>query len=591
MISLNEGLTEILEKYPKIKLAKSHDNPSEEYEGFKAFLKNFIDSLENIISQEYKIKYYNLGRKPWVPYISFKFNENSGLKEDYYVTYLFNSQGKGVYLTLGLGVKPLKNNPEGKPTNKDLIKIYCLKRNFKDFLMDKWDNNLNFKSDDLNLSLDLAPPEIINNGIKSFKYSTLFSKFYPFNEEIELPTEEKLKSDLNNFFELFRFANNFDKDFVKLKDHISSENLNFSIDDIEDMIKSSEDSIICYEDEYRCKTGKNILYYGVPGSGKSCEIKKQLKKKGVSNSQKERIIFHPDYTYSDFVGQILPEIIDDDRIIYKFTPGPFTRILKKAFNNPEKDYYLIIEEINRGNAPAIFGDIFQLLDRIDDDSSSDSNINYPEGTSEYFISNSNIADNIYKPFELEIYGSKLRIPSNLSIFATMNTSDQNVFTLDTAFQRRWNMELIENKIDYEDDLTFNEDKILDTNLTWKQFCYGINQKIIEENNHISSSEDKRLGTYFINKKDFLLDLDEDDNKFSDLLEQKSKNFSEKVLKYLWDDAFKFSRDKIFNTKKYGSLDLIIKEFKNNEKEERFKIFKEGVYDDLRNIVFENNSEG
>ena len=591
MISLNEGLTEILKKYPKIKGAHANGETSEEYEGFKDFLPKFIESLNNIISQEYKITYSNLGRMTWVPYISFKFNENSHTKEDYYVTYLFNSEGKGVYLTLGLGVKPLKNNPRGNPTQKDLNKIFCLKKNFKNFLMNNWDDNLNFKRDDLNLSLDLVPEEKNNNRIRSFKYSTLFSKFYPFNKEIELPPEEKLKSDLDDFFELFSFASNFEEDFVQLKEHILSENLNFSIDDIEDMIKYSEDYIILYEDEDRCKTGKNILYYGVPGSGKSCEIKKKLKEKRVTNSQKERIIFHPDYTYSDFVGQILPEITVDERIIYKFTPGPFTRILKKAFNNPEKDYYLIIEEINRGNAPAIFGDIFQLLDRIDDDSSSDSNINYPEGTSEYFITNSDIADNIYKPYELEIYGSKLRIPSNLSILATMNTSDQNVFTLDTAFQRRWNMELIENKIDYEDDLTFNQDKILDTDLTWKQFCYGVNREIIKENNNISSSEDKRLGTYFINKKDFVLTVEEEHEEYHKLLNQQSKKFSEKVLKYLWDDAFKFSREKIFNTQKYDSLDLIINKFNKNKKEERFEVFKEGLYNDLITIDFETNSQG
>ena len=108
----------------------------------------------------------------------------------------------------------------------------------------------------------------------------------------------------------------------------------------------------------------------------------------------ERLVFHPDYTYSDFIGQILPAVAEDGQVSYKFTPGPFTNILREAYNNPGKEYILIIEEINRGNAPAIFGEVFQLLDRkveirdIDDDG-------YPIGTIEYGITNMNIAEEMY----------------------------------------------------------------------------------------------------------------------------------------------------------------------------------------------------
>ena len=117
------------------------------------------------------------------------------------------------------------------------------------------------------------------------------------------------------------------------------------------------------------KTGaENILLYGVPGSGKSHEIKTKY-----CNDEKmmERVVFHPDYTYSDFVGQILPRVEKDkdgnEKLKYVFTPGPFTRMLKKAQEDPSNHYYLVIEELNRGNAPAIFGEIFQLLDRKDED--------------------------------------------------------------------------------------------------------------------------------------------------------------------------------------------------------------------------------
>lgn len=185
-------------------------------------------------------------------------------------------------------------------------------------------------------------------------------------------------------------------------------------------------------EEKRLTTGENVLLYGVPGSGKSWTIEHEYCKPG---SIVERLVFHPDYTYSDFIGQILPAVAEDGQVSYKFTPGPFTNILREAYNNPGKEYILIIEEINRGNAPAIFGEVFQLLDRkveirdIDDDG-------YPIGTSEYGITNMNIAEEMYgKDRKTE----KVRIPSNLSIIGTMNTSDQNVFTLDTAFQRRWDM--------------------------------------------------------------------------------------------------------------------------------------------------------
>ena len=137
----------------------------------------------------------------------------------------------------------------------------------------------------------------------------------------------------------------------------------------------------------RLSTGCNVLLYGVPGSGKSWTIEHEYCKPG---SIVERLVFHPDYTYSDFIGQILPEVAEDGQVSYKFTPGPFTNILREAYNNPTKEYILIIEEINRGNAPAIFGEVFQLLDRkveirdIEDDG-------FPIGTSEYGITNMNIA--------------------------------------------------------------------------------------------------------------------------------------------------------------------------------------------------------
>ena len=114
------------------------------------------------------------------------------------------------------------------------------------------------------------------------------------------------------------------------------------------------------DEQNRIAEGTNILLYGVPGSGKSWTIEHEYCKPG---SIVERLVFHPDYTNGDFVGQILPVVDEEKQVTYEFTPGPFTRILRDAYINPDKEYVLIIEEINRGNAPAIFGEIFQLLDR------------------------------------------------------------------------------------------------------------------------------------------------------------------------------------------------------------------------------------
>ena len=103
-----------------------------------------------------------------------------------------------------------------------------------------------------------------------------------------------------------------------------------------------------------------IIYYGVPGCGKSNKIREQLK--DVPEKNKVRVVFHPEYTNAEFIGQILPKV--NGHVTYEFTPGPFTQIIKRAYLNPNEQFYLVIEEINRGNAAAIFGDTFQLLDRL-----------------------------------------------------------------------------------------------------------------------------------------------------------------------------------------------------------------------------------
>jgi len=290
----------------------------------------------------------------------------------------------------------------------------------------------------------------------------------------------------------------------------------------------------------------NILLYGVPGAGKSHAIKTQY---CLDEKYMERVVFHPDYTYSDFVGQILPKVIEDS-LRYVFTPGPFTKMLKKAENDPAHMYYLVVEEVNRGNAPAIFGEIFQLLDRKEEGEYPSEEI----GESEYGISNYDVA--------LEVYGNtthQVRIPSNMSILATMNTADQNIYTLDTAFQRRWDMHHIENNILAADHAS---EKIDGTKVSWGAFATVINEIVVDINVDIASSEDKRLGAYFVKKKELAAD-----------------KFPEKVLKYLWDDAFKMEKDSVFKAE-YKSLEDIIIAYESTVGDKLSTVLRLDVYNKM-----------
>ena len=310
-------------------------------------------------------------------------------------------------------------------------------------------------------------------------------------------------------------------------------------------------------DTNRVEGGCNVLLYGVPGCGKSHTVRTEY----CDNPQRmEVIVFHPDYTYSDFVGQILPKV-EGDRIFYEYTPGPFTRLLRKAQDTPELEFYLVIEEINRGNAPAIFGEIFQLLDRK------------PNGESEYNITNPEIARIVYNGDE----SRPVCLPSNFFIVATMNTSDQNVFTLDTAFQRRWHMRMIQNDVW---GAKHANSEILDTGVTWGKFCETINARILDSNIGMSSAEDKRLGAYFVRPEDIVLDKRQYAAEVSASDKRKAAMhnslFPEKILKYLWDDAFKFTRDHIFATK-YQSLESIVADFKKKRGFDRFSVFLAGIF--------------
>ena len=319
-------------------------------------------------------------------------------------------------------------------------------------------------------------------------------------------------------------------------------------------------------------TPSQIIYYGVPGCGKSNKIREKLK--DVPEKNKVRVVFHPEYTNAEFIGQILPKV--NGHVTYEFTPGPFTQIIKRAYLNPNEQFYLVIEEINRGNAAAIFGDTFQLLDRLkagETDSLGNDPANaavntFTEGWSQYFVQNDDV--NAYiRGTENSIQignirfdsNTAIRLPPNLSILATMNTSDQNVFTLDNAFQRRFDMELVRNEFDLTKpavNAQYNAE-IDDTGIQWGKFWGWINAKITATLKGLSSTEDKRLGVWFVSNVGGIID---------------DKVFAEKVLKFLWDDVFKFKRPQVF-AEGIDTLEKLINSFeKPSEGKERFDVFKD-----------------
>ena len=291
--------------------------------------------------------------------------------------------------------------------------------------------------------------------------------------------------------------------------------------------------------------GSNLVVYGTPGCGKSYYVEHTLLPESdypiKADGTKERVIrttFYQDYTNTDFVGQILP-VIDGDKVTYKFNPGPFTLALIEAIKNTNKKVALVIEELNRGNAPSIFGDVFQLLDRKD-------------GISEYSIVNVNLIRYLNEVFNSQYKFEFIKIPTNLSIYATMNTSDQNVFTLDTAFKRRWEFIKLANtfKLDHK----FKDKFIPGDNITWQELVTAINEYILA-NSDGYNSEDKQIGVYFVDESGMTSSVVD----HKDMNKEEVHKFAYKIMEYLWDDVAKFQRDKWFKDD-INSLDKLIEEY-------------------------------
>lgn len=276
--------------------------------------------------------------------------------------------------------------------------------------------------------------------------------------------------------------------------------------------------------------GKNLLVFGAPGTGKSHWVKSNYEEK----TEAIRVTFHEEYSYQDFVGGLKPAH-DGEKVVYRFQEGPFTRIVAYAYKNPKQSFTLIIEELNRANAAAVFGDLFQLLDRTQD------------GVSKYGIENKDIAKYLEQQTGLNFNGM-VYLPSNLNIVATMNSADQGVFVLDTAFKRRWQFKYIPIEFaDWHENTKLDYVKIDDRiyEISVKDFIETINE-VLSGIESLEVNEDRLIGPYFIEEEKW-------DNWFEDEAYQK-------LLNYLWDDVARISRSEIF-LEKYNQFSKICTDFK------------------------------
>ena len=280
------------------------------------------------------------------------------------------------------------------------------------------------------------------------------------------------------------------------------------------------------------KFPRNRIIFGAPGTGKSFQLK-QESTDGNHFANIERVTFHPDYSYGQFVGNYKPVSDDEGRIRYEYVPGPFMRTLVKALESGKngdsaEKFLLIVEEINRAKVAAVFGDMFQLLDRTD------------AGDSVYEIQAS---EDVRRYLARELGGTKenytsIKIPNNMYIWATMNSADQGVFPMDTAFKRRWEFEYIgidENEKEVKDyEIPVCKNDKVSQKIYWNELRKALNDKLIS----LGVNEDKLLGPFFLSKSV----LESAMSKGMNFV----KLFESKVLMYLFEDAAKMKVRQLFN---------------------------------------------
>ena len=344
-------------------------------------------------------------------------------------------------------------------------------------------------------------------------------------------------------------------------------------------------------DKYNYSKTLQQIIFGAPGTGKSYSINKTIgnnvnvdifgveadlpkEKDGekyiIPDKMIFRTTFHPEYDYAQFVGCYKPIVADEDgkEVTYQFVPQVFTDAYVEAWNNPNKPVFLVIEEINRGNCAQIFGDIFQLLDR-NKSGESEYSIQPDKDLQKYLsekleINDPNVDESIRN-------GEALLLPKNFNILATMNTSDQSLYPMDSAFKRRWDWKYtptINKPAGKSNDfkIYFGDNDKSDY-CNWIDFIRAVNSEIFRA----TKSEDKQLGEYFI-KESICID-----------------KFISKVMFYLWADICKENyqtKDNFFRTAKDKDERDKNKQFTFNElvseKDENDEVFSKA--DRLRQFM-------
>lgn len=331
---------------------------------------------------------------------------------------------------------------------------------------------------------------------------------------------------------------------------------NIDLDEDDSIYEVNEPYEINYQSNLDSTYKRNRILFGAPGTGKSFELNKDKDNLLKNGGYYERVTFHPDYSYANFVGTYKPipgkDKNGEEIITYSYVPGPFMRTFVRAMENilnTEKHtpHLLIIEEINRSNTAAVFGDIFQLLDRKDNISE------YPIQVTE------DMKDYLVKSLggSIENY-NEIKIPDNMFLWATMNSADQGVFPIDTAFKRRWDFNYL--GINTADDKIANKYVVLGkgsykAEVEWNQLRKEINNALTD----YGINEDKLLGPYFININTISKDEDLSTEKEKYFLDRKefTEIFKNKVIMYLYEDAAKQRQKTLFagvqKDKRYSTI--------------------------------------
>ena len=330
----------------------------------------------------------------------------------------------------------------------------------------------------------------------------------------------------------------------ELAEHTVPENFGATEDTVAD--KGFEE--VNFYTGIKCKYPRNRIVFGAPGTGKSFRLKDDCRSLLANTTGGyERVTFHPDYTFSQFVGAYKPVTDSEGNIRYDFVPGPFMRVYVKAIKSGRTDdpqpFILIVEEINRAKVAAVFGDVFQLLDRD------------ALGVSEYEIE---VAEDIKKYLADKLGGDpddycRIRIPDNMFIWASMNSADQGVFPMDTAFKRRWSFEYLginENESKIRGSIMLGEDDI--QVVEWNILRKAINEKLASE---YRVNEDKLMGPFFL-PKTIITTVSDTDDTIADT-ELFLDTFKSKVIMYLYEDAARQHKHKLFagcpDTTKYSAV--------------------------------------